>query len=280
MSFKHRQKIDVKIKNIEKQKQPFPDIVKKLILETDIIIEVLDARFIEETINEDLEKEIKNTNKKIIYVLNKIDLADIKKSKEIINKLKIQPYTLVSCKKRVGIRELRNRIKIESLKIQKDDRINVAVIGYPNIGKSSLINLLIGRSSAKTAPQPGTTRGIQKIKLSGNIVLLDSPGVIPRKESLNSELENLTKRAKIGMENYNIVKNPELVVNNLMKENPRLFEKFYNIKAEDSDLFLEKLGRRRNFLKKGNQVDTDRTAKLILKDWQNGKLERKIINIH
>jgi len=251
-------------------KQTFPKLVREVIATSDIILEILDARFLKETRNPDLEKLILDKKKKIIYVLNKSDLVDIKKTKEKIQELELFPYAFVSCKDRKGGKDLRNRIKILAKNVEFKN-VRVGVIGYPNTGKSSVINLLIGKASAKTAPQAGFTRGIQKIKLSEGIGILDTPGVIPDME----QAERFSiKHAEISARSHESVKDPEMVVYDIMKKYPGFLENFYKIETEgDSEILIEKLGRKMNFLKKGNKVDVDRTARLILKDWQEGRIK-------
>ena len=257
---------------MRKQREKFPKLLLDLITMSDIILDVLDARFIDETRDIEVEKQIKKWGKTIIYVLNKSDLTNTKKLDR--EKLKeIYPYALISCKEHKGIGELRDRIKIEADKIKKDTRVNVGVIGYPNTGKSSVINLLIGKSSAKTASQAGFTKGIQKLKLSSDILLLDSPGVIPQREYSTTIQKSISQQAKIGAKTIDKLKNPELAVDNLMKEFPFLLEKHYDIDAEgDSEILIETLGRKLNILKKKNEINSDQVARKILKDWQEGKI--------
>jgi ribosome biogenesis GTPase A len=92
-------------------------------------------------------------------------------------------------KKRAGSRALRERIKIEAKRLKVKRGVQIAVIGYPNTGKSSLINFLIGRSSTPVSQQSGFTKGIQKLRLSTGIFLMDSPGVIPDAEDSVSRRE-------------------------------------------------------------------------------------------
>jgi len=264
--------------NIRKQREKYPVLADKIIQMSDIILEVLDSRFITETRNLELEEKIKKRNKKIIYVFNKSDLADLKKtSTEEINSL--NPKVFVSCLNRKGIKKLRDKIKITSHRVEKPvdkdiNRITVGVIGYPNTGKSSVINLLAGKSSAGVGADAGFTKTIQKIRLTFGIVLLDSPGVIPREEYSTSNVSAMSKYAKVGARSYSQVKYPEVAVNDLMKEFPLLLENFYNIPAKgNSETLIEMLGRKKKFLKKGNQINEDKTARLILKDWQVGKIK-------
>jgi len=254
-----------------KQRQKYPDLLHKVLDQSQIILEVLDARFIEETRNDELEREIIEKNKKIIYVINKSDLNP--KPGNLPS-----PSVSVSCKGRKGIKNLRTMVKILASKIpkNKEGKIIVGVIGYPNTGKSSLINLLIGRNSAGTGADAGFTKGIQKLKLSGEITLLDSPGVIPPKEYSSSDTKMMGKNTKLGARSYSQVKNPEQAVDQLVREFPGLLEKHYNIDSKnDSDILLEMFGRKKNFLLKKGEVDTDKTARMILKDWQEGKIRIK-----
>ncbi len=251
-------------------KEKFPDILKKVIHDSDIILEILDARFPEETRNKDIEELIFQKGKQIIYILHKSDLIAKKP------RLEFYPFIYISSKQRQGIKTLRNLIKRTARKIKnpvEENKITVGVIGYPNTGKSSLINLLIGKSSAGTGHEAGFTKGIQKLKLSSGLILLDSPGVIPEKEYSNINKEAIAKYAKINARSYTQVKDPEIVISDLMKEFPESFEEHYKIQANgDSEILIEEIGKKLGFLKKGGIVDEDKTARQILKDWQDGKI--------
>ncbi len=276
-----------RIDKIKKQRQKYPDILKKIVDTSDIILEILDARFPEKTRNKEVEKEISKQNKKLIYVLNKADL---------VGKTKIQGYNylipniIISCKDRKGIKRLRNLIKIISKTIDKkekksikgekiiesdgDQRIKVGVIGYPNTGKSSLLNILVGKRSAGVGSEAGFTKGLQKIKLTEEIVLIDSPGVIPQEEYSQTEKQKIAQHTIVGGRSYTQVKDPEIVVHSLMKEFPGVLEAYYKISAEnDSEKLIEKLGKTKGFLKKAGKVDEDKTARFILKEWQEGKIK-------
>lgn len=263
------------IENIEKQREKYPDLLEKLIAESDVIIQVLDARFIKETRNQIIEKRIKENGKVLINVINKADLADIRKiDKNLLERL--SPYLFVSCRLRQGKRKLIRFLMMTSRKIKNQDNMNVAVIGYPNTGKSTLINFLTSRASAGTGKESGFTKGIQKIRLAKGIMLIDSPGVIP-KEEYSSESKKLgLKLAKISVKNYNSVKNPEIVVAEIMKSCPGVLENFYQIDSkQDVEILIEEFGKRKRILKKHGLVDTDKTARFILKDWQQGKIRNQ-----
>ncbi|MBT4257606.1 hypothetical protein HOD88_00280 [archaeon] len=259
------------IAKMRKQKIKYPDLLQKVLTDSDIILEVLDARFIDDTRNLELEEDIKKKGKRIIYVINKSDLTKNTKKN-------LYPHVLVTCKDKKGIKELRNKIKEVSKSINKPlkekfDKIIVGVIGYPNTGKSSLINLLIGKKSAGTGSEAGFTKGLQKLKLTNEITLIDSPGVIPKKEYTSSDSIAISKHTKVGARSFSQVKDPELVVAELMKEYQEQIKEHYKIETENPEELIEELGRKWNLLKKGNEVNFDQTARKILKDWQEGKIK-------
>jgi ribosome biogenesis GTPase A len=249
-------------------KKKFPEVMKGVLEESDIVLEVLDARFIRESRNKFIEHGLKAQGKRIIYVANKSDL--IKKKK---NNLKNLVY--VSCKERKGIGILREKIKFEAKKIKKlnreKEKIYIGIIGYPNAGKSSVINLLVGRSSAPYSKQAGFTKGKQKIKLTKDILLIDSPGVIPEKNYSTTDKNLVSKQVKLGAKTQEKIKDPEFFIHTIIRDYPGLLEEHYKIESKgDSEIFLEKLGRELNILKKGDKVDADKVARKVIKDWQEG----------
>ncbi len=268
MATKKQERSAKKLRNLKKQRGKYPVLLEKVIGVSDIILEILDARFVKEMQNKEIEKLIKDNGKKIIYVLNKSDLT--RKRDKSLN-----PRIFVSCKNRTGISELRNKIKQEAAKVKRESEynfVNVGVIGYPNTGKSSVINLLIGRASAKTGSEAGFTKGIQKLRLAEGIHLLDSPGVIPAEKYSTISKEKIAQQVKVGGTSYNQVKEPELALNELVKNNKKALEKFYEFEFENAEDLIEKIGNKKGLLKKGGEVHADRVARLILKDWQLGKI--------
>ena len=254
---------------------PAKKIAHKIINECDIILAVLDARNPEGTRNKNLEDKIKESNKKLIYVLNKADLVPIKileKWKGIIkNENPEVSVVFVSSKHKKGTKILRDNIKkYLQLKGIKDGK--VGVVGYPNVGKSSLINALTGKKSAASGLVAGLTKGEQWIKLTKNIKLLDTPGVIEPKDE--DEL------VMIGALRYEKIENPVepaiRILKNLYAFDENIVKNYYNIEINNmediNEEFIEKIGKKLNYLGKNGMIDMKRTAKSIIKDYQDGKL--------
>lgn len=254
-----------------------PDMIKEVVRISDIVLQVVDARFFEKMRNTEIEQLISDMGKKTVFVLNKADLVDIDELKEKVAREKMHPYVILSCKSKVGMNVLRTRIKIEvkRLNLKEGYRAQIGIVGYPNVGKSSLINMLAGRRASGTSEQAGFTKTMSKIRFSKNILILDTPGVIPDGE-LNSSTEKKKKHTEIGAQHYNKIKAPDFFVANLMKENPGVFEEYYGVQANgDSELLLETLAKKRGMVLKKGAVDLDRMARLVIKAWQEGKIKSR-----
>jgi ribosome biogenesis GTPase A len=245
----------------------FWNIVNKVIHNSDVLLLLLDARLVEETRNKEIEDKVKKSNKPLIYVITKCDLVD----KNILMKLKkqIKPCVFVSAKEFLGTTILREKILVESKKAYKEKEvITVGVLGYPNVGKSSLINALKGRHSAPTSSMSGFTKGVHRIKADNRIYFLDTPGVIPYKE------KDPIKHTIIGTIDFNKSKDPDLAVMGLMEKYPGKIESFFGIDViEDKEEEIEMIARKRNILKKGGVPDIMRMARMILREWQKGAIK-------
>ena len=235
-------------------------VVKKVIDEADVLLEVLDARMIDETRNIEIEDKIAASGKKLIFVINKSDLISQKEAEQ--KKKELGNAVFISSTERQGTAKLREKILA-----CKSGEIKVGVLGYPNTGKSSLINALKGRAAAKVSSQSGFTRGYQFVKISQRITLIDTPGVFPYKEKDNA------KHAMTSARSTHDIKDLELTALELIDSLQGKIEKYYDVAMhEDVEDTLEAIAKKLGKLKKGGEPDTKLTAKVIIQDWQAHKI--------
>jgi ribosome biogenesis GTPase A len=276
---------------VKSHHEPYWDSVKRVIFESDIVLEVIDARLVELSRNEEVEKLVEEAGRPIIFVVNKSDLVSKDKIKKQIEELKKKgEVVFISAKDKKSVKILLFAIKkmfskhgkreetiIEKGAPKKTFReakgdIIVGVLGYPNVGKSSIINVLAHKVKMKVSKKSGTTHGVHWIKATSEIKLIDSPGVIPLQK------DDDVRYGLIGARDSEKIRHPEVVVEAIiklfMKNNKSAFENFYDIKIdkEDYDSVINNLGRRKRFLISGDRIDENRTCTTIIKDWQEGRL--------
>jgi nuclear GTP-binding protein len=148
-------------------------------------------------------------------------------------------------------------------------QISVGFIGYPNTGKSSIINTLRKKKVCTVAPIPGETKVWQYITLMKRIYLIDCPGVVPPNN--NDTEEDILLRGVVRVEN---VQNPEQYISGVLKRvQPRHIERTYEIKNFDGATnFLSILARKGGRLLRGGEPDVDGVAKMVINDFLRGKL--------
>ena len=153
----------------------------------------------------------------------------------------------------------------------------VAVVGRPNVGKSTFINRIAGRKTAKTEDRPGVTRAKQWVPIDRGLELLDTPGILwPKFE----DVETGMRLAFTGAIKDDVVDMEELacyLMDYLGRRYAPVLEERYKIDVQPEDSgydLLEKAGRKRGFLMRGAQVDTQRMARVLLDEFRGGKLGR------
>jgi ribosome biogenesis GTPase A len=237
-------------------KNKFWKVVNGVIEKSDIILEILDARFVELSRNREIEDKCEG--KKFIFVLNKCDLVSKKEMEKWKRKLK--NCVFVSATQRYGTTLLKKKI----IEFADGKNVTIGVLGYPNTGKSSVINAICGKKKARTSASSGFTKGKQLLRMAKGVFLLDTPGVYPYKEKGS-------KLALIGAEDFTRVKDPDLVVLELLEEQGKRIKEFYGVKGEGEEV-IENIAKKLHKLKKGGELDITAASKVILKDWQRGKI--------
>ena len=239
----------------------------RLIEKADLVLEVLDARFAVIMRNDTLEGIVYGKRKKLLFVLQKSDLLSTKALHAVKKSFPAHSAVFVSARERKGISLLK-----QAIAGALHGKGKVAVLGYPNVGKSSLINALAGRKAAPTSIVAGFTRGERLVNVTEDIQLLDSPGVIPLEE--HDEFKLFLFQAKTPEQ----LRDAEYIalrfIDFCRHASPGTLQEAYGIgDSLDAELSLEAIAVKKNRLKKGGVPDTGAAAKMLLWDYQKGVLQ-------
>ncbi|KAK3309916.1 NUC091 domain-containing protein [Chaetomium strumarium] len=246
----------------------------KVIDSSDVILHVIDARDPLGTRCRHVEKYLaaEAPHKHLVFVLNKIDLVPSSTAAAWIRVLQKDHPTCAmrsSIKNPFGRGSLIDLLRQFSILHKDRKQISVGLIGYPNVGKSSIINALRGKAVAKVAPIPGETKVWQYVTLMKRIYLIDCPGIVPPNQ--HDTPQDLLLRGVVRVEN---VENPEQYIPAVLKKvKTHHMERTYELKGwKDHIEFLELLARKSGRLLKGGEPDVDGVAKMVLNDFMRGKI--------
>lgn len=245
----------------------------KVIDASDVLLQVLDARDPMGTRSKYIEQFLRKEkpHKHLFFILNKVDLVPIWITQRWVAILSAEYPTIAfhaSMQHPFGKGALINLFRqLSKLHVDKK-QISVGFIGYPNVGKSSVINALRSKKVCKTAPIAGETKVWQYITLMKRVYLIDCPGVV------YPTAETDTEKVLKGVVRVELVTNPEdyceTVLQRVRKE---YIQKTYKIESWTSTLdFLEQLARKAGKLLKGGEPDITVISRMVLNDWQRGKL--------
>jgi ribosome biogenesis GTPase A len=259
-------------------------ILREQLKLVDVAVEVLDARIPTSSQNPDLDLMLGGRPR--ILVLNKADLAEKEETRAWL------AYYRGEGKKAVAVDAVRRtganiltRYLFQSAGRQKAGRIGhsllsksvrVMVVGIPNVGKSSLINCLVRRTRAKTAAQPGVTRGPQWIRIEKGLELLDTPGLLwPRFTSPETGF-HLAITGAISDRVYDWGEMAAYLIRYLQEYREGLLAKQYGLENDfgQEEELLKVLARKWGFLQTGGITDTEKAALRLLQDFRQGKLGR------
>jgi ribosome biogenesis GTPase A len=251
--------------------------IEEVIPQVDVIIEVLDARIPFSSENP-MISELRG-DKPVVKVLNKRDLADPEKTELWIAHLekeqgvKAMAITTANPQEVNKILELCRKLAPHREEIGKN--IRTMIMGIPNVGKSTIINTLAGRTIAVTGNQPAVTRRQQRINLQNGIVLSDTPGILwPKVENPHSGF----RLAATGAVKDTAIEYDEVAfytVEYLAEVYPERLKERYQIDEElpDSDLeIMELIGRKRGALQSGGRVNLHKASEILLHELRSGTL--------
>lgn len=253
----------------------------------DLVCELVDARIPQVSRNPDMD-EIAGDKPRMI-ILNRTDLADPEMTRRWAAWYRAQGYSVLETDSQHGAgtnrfaaaarERIAEKIAQWNEKGQTGRAVRVMVVGIPNVGKSTFINRVLGRKSAKAADKPGVTRGAQWFRVAGGIDLLDTPGILWPK--FDDERTGILL-AVTGAVKDDILDTETLackLFELLAQRAPQAIIDRYRITIpEDSDFpgydMLEQAGRRRGFLISGGEIDTERMARILLDEYRGGVLGR------
>ena len=257
---------------------------KRLIQENlnliDVVYEVVDARMPYSSKIKDLDEFIKN--KPRIMVMTKSDLCDNKETNKWIKYYENKGYKVV-------LMDLEHNPNMNNLikateemmkeKYQKQEekgmikrRTRILIVGIPNVGKSTLINRLVGRKATNVGNKPGVTKNLNWIRINEKFELLDSPGILWPKldeEKVAFNLASLTAIKEEVLPLYDVV---EYILRTLEKYYPEILKNRYLVDSIEEDFIetLEFVGKKRGCLINGGEIDYDKVINIIINEVKNG----------
>lgn len=252
--------------------------IREALPKVDVIIEVLDARIPYSSENPVIAGI--RGKKPCIKLLTKSDLADPSITQQWLEEFEPSERTLALATTTKQPEKIREVIKLVRrfypTKAHGPKGVSAMIMGIPNSGKSTAINILANRIIAKTGNEPAVTKAQQRIKLEQNVILYDTPGILwPKVENPNSGY----RLAATGAIRDAVTESEEIafyLAEHLIQNYPKLIcERFDFAEAPETPLdFIEAIGVRRGSLRSGGQVDLEKISRILINEFRTGALGR------
>ncbi len=249
----------------------------------DVVVEILDARIPYSGRNPNFN-DILNGKPRLI-VLNKYDLADKNVTDMWIKKYAKDSIRVIpiSCATGHGINKIESAAReLISEKLEREKSkgitksVKIMMVGIPNVGKSTLINRLVGKSKTITGDRPGVTKTQQWVRIKEGLELLDTPGLLPPKFEDQELAKNLVYTGAIKDEIMNIELLSYSLLELLRDTYPDELCARYKLTEDISQMkgyeILEYIGKKRGFLISGGEIDTERAANIVMDEFRSAKI--------
>lgn len=251
----------------------------------DVVVEMLDARIPRSSTNPMLQNVLGAKPK--VIALNKIDMADTAKTELWLEKLKHSglPVCKIDCATGKGVKQLISAIQLAAKPVidkwlkkgVRNRPVRVMIVGIPNVGKSTLINRLVGKNKVMAADKPGVTRGQQWVTIAKGLELLDTPGVLWPKFEDPSVGFALAATGAIKEDVFDRQDAVQLLLDFLLQKYPEALASKYDVTVEEEETaqsVMAKIATARGCLKAGGMLDLDKVDQLVLRDFRSGRLGR------
>ncbi len=257
----------------------------------DVAIELLDARIPAASATPVIDEIV--GDKPRVVVLNKADLADPEGTERWLAFFRGKGREAVAVESLTGAGTKQLAARVEkaaaamlarlAAKGIRPRAVRAMILGIPNVGKSSLINRLLGSATARTGDKPGVTRGQQWLKIGRNLELLDTPGVLWPKLEDQEAAFRLAVTGAISDEVFDREKVVGKLLTMLRADYPDRLTARYNLAAgtlpEDGHELLAAVGAKRGCLRSGGAIDYEKAGRIVLADFRDGKLGRFTLDL-
>jgi len=255
-------------------------LVKENLDLIDIVYEVIDSRMPYSSKIKDIDDIIKN--KPRVLIMTKYDLCDKKETDKWMKYYQDKGYSVVTLDLEHSV-NLKPLFKVtEDLmkpinekriaKGMKEKNARVLIIGIPNVGKSTLLNRLVGKKAVEVGNKPGVTKNLSWIRINEKLELLDTPGILWPKLDEQKVAFNLASLTAIREEILPMYDVCEYILNTMYEYYPEQLEERYGLQEVDDDIIntMDIIGKRRGCLIKGGEIDYDKVINVIMNDIKNG----------